>query len=207
MRIGIAAALAASLLLAGCGKGAPEGGVDAKTLVGANADSADWLTYGRTYDEQRFSPLDQVNTGTVKNLGLAWSADLDTARGQEGTPLVIDGTIYVSTAWSKVKAYDAASGKPLWEYDPKVPGETGPKACCDVVNRGLAAWGDKIYVGALDGRLIALDRASGREVWSTQTTGHEQELHDHRRAAGDQGQGDHRQWRGRIRRARLCHRL
>jgi alcohol dehydrogenase (cytochrome c)/quinohemoprotein ethanol dehydrogenase len=166
-------AACAALTLAGCGKAgsdAASGGIDARMLVNANADSADWLTYGRTYDEQRFSPLTQVNADTVKNLGLAWYADLDSARGQEGTPLVIDGKIYISTAWSKVKAYDAATGKTLWEYDPKVPGETGPKACCDVVNRGLAAWGDKIFVGALDGRLIALDRATGKEVWSVKTT-------------------------------------
>jgi len=82
---------------------------------------------------------------------------------------VIDGRIHITTAWSKVKAYDAKSGKLLWEYDPQVPGETGVKACCDVVNRGLAAWGNRLFLGALDGRLIALDRDSGKEVWSTVT--------------------------------------
>src|SRR6516165_8900101 len=93
---------------------AAAGAVDRKALLAAADDRSDWLTYGRTYDEQRFSPLDQVNTGNVKNLGLAWFADLDTARGQEGTPLVIDGTIYTTTAWSEVKAYDAVSGKLRW---------------------------------------------------------------------------------------------
>src|ERR1700739_4672860 len=132
--------------------------VDDKALLGAADNRAEWLTHGRTYDEQRFSPLAQIDTGNVKNLGLAWFADLDTARGQEATPLVIGGTIYITTAWSEVKAYDALSGKLRWEYDPKVPREAGVKLYCDVVNRGLAAWGRRLYLGSLDGRLIALDR-------------------------------------------------
>ena len=85
--------------------------VDGKALTSAAADRSNWLTHGRTYDEQRFSPLGQINTGNVKNLGLAWFADLDTARGQEATPLVIDGTIYITTAWSKVKAYRRSLGQ------------------------------------------------------------------------------------------------
>src|SRR6516225_5956240 len=148
---------------------AAAGAVDRKALLAAADDRSDWLTYGRTYDEQRFSPLDQVNTGNVKNLGLAWFADLDTARGQEATPLVIDGTIYITTAWSKVKAYDAVSGKLRWQYDPKVPGTAAVRACCDVVNRGLAAWGERLFLGTLDGRLIALDRKTGKALWSKPT--------------------------------------
>ena len=68
-----------------------------------------------------------------------------------------------------MKAYDAATGEPLWDFDPEVPGAAGAKACCDVVNRGLAAWGDKLYLGTLDGRLIALDRETGKEAWTTNT--------------------------------------
>src|SRR5438552_16363529 len=113
--------------------------VDGEALSSAADDLTDWLTHGRTYDAQRFSPLEQINTGNVKSLGLAWFADLDTARGQEATPLVIDGTVYITTAWSRVKAYDALTGRQRWEYDPKVPGEAGILTCCDVVNRGLAA--------------------------------------------------------------------
>ncbi len=145
------------------------GAVDAADLLAAAGNNANWLTYGRDYAEQRFSPLAAINRANVGQLGLAWYADMDTARGQEATPLVIDGQLFVTTAWSKVKAYDATTGAPLWEYDPQVPGETGVKACCDVVNRGLAAWGDMLFLGTLDGRLVALDRASGREVWSTVT--------------------------------------
>ena len=163
-------AMAAALALSACsqvGQGGSPVAVDGKTI--AEGTEGDWLSYGRTYDEQRFSPLKDINTQNAAQLGLAWFADLDTARGQEATPLVIDGKIYISTAWSKVKAYDAATGKLLWDYDPQVPGETAVKACCDVVNRGLAAWGDKLFLGTLDGRLIALDRATGKQLWRTVT--------------------------------------
>ncbi|MBL0966554.1 PQQ-dependent dehydrogenase, methanol/ethanol family [Blastomonas sp. UPD001] len=173
MRLKAAFGAALALLVASCsGGGADTQATDTTGIDGARiikADGSEWLSYGRTYDEQRFSPLDQINTGNVGELGLAWYADLDTARGQEATPLVIDGKIYVTTAWSKVKAFDATTGKPLWDYDPKVPGETGVKACCDVVNRGLAAWGNMLFLGTLDGRLIALDRGTGREIWSKVT--------------------------------------
>lgn len=159
---------ASLVALAGCGPRAA-GEVDQARLNAAGKDPANWLTYGRTYDEQRFSPLDKINDGDVGRLGLAWSYDLDTARGQEATPLVVDGVLYVSTAWSKVLAFDAATGKLLWSYDPKVPGGTGVHACCDVVNRGLAFWKGRVFVGALDGRLIALDAKTGQPVWTTDT--------------------------------------
>lgn len=164
-------AAAALFSLAGCKQEPPSselpGAVNAQRIQAANAD--DWLSYGRTYDEQRNSPLTQINQSNVKDLGLAWFADLDTARGQEATPLVIDGKIYITTAWSKAKAYDVLTGKLEWEYDPKVPGERGVAACCDVVNRGFGAWGDKLFMGTLDGRLVALDRKTGKEVWSVVT--------------------------------------
>jgi len=93
--------------------------VDARALLSAADNRDEWLTHGRTYDEQRFSPLEQINTGNVKRLGLAWFADLDTARGQEATPLVIDGTVYITTAWSKVKAYDALTGSSVGNTIPR----------------------------------------------------------------------------------------
>jgi alcohol dehydrogenase (cytochrome c)/quinohemoprotein ethanol dehydrogenase len=167
----IGSAIALALALGGCGNGNGDmpGAVSSKKLLEAGTDTSSWMSYGRTYDEQRFSPADQINTGNVGKLGLAWFADLDTARGQEATPLVIDGKIYITTAWSKVKAYDGVTGKPLWEYDPKVPGQTAVKACCDVVNRGLGAWGDSLFLGTLDGRLISLDRNTGKVNWSVVT--------------------------------------
>jgi quinohemoprotein ethanol dehydrogenase len=144
--------------------------VDATRLEHAASDPANWMSYGRTYDEQRFSPLAQINADNVRELGLAWYADLDTNRGQEATPLVVDGVLYTSTAWSMVKAYDAASGRLIWAFDPKVPREIGPDICCDAVNRGVAVWKGRVYVGTLDGRLIALDAATGTPQWSVQTT-------------------------------------
>jgi quinohemoprotein ethanol dehydrogenase len=147
----------------------PPPAIDSARLVAAGTDQDNWLSHGRTYDEQRFSPLKQITAANVGTLGLAWSLDLDTTRGQEATPLVADGVMYSTSAWSKVQAIDAATGKLLWQYDPKVPGETGPKACCDVVNRGVALWKGRVYVGTLDGRLVALDAKTGKEAWSVVT--------------------------------------
>jgi PQQ-dependent dehydrogenase (methanol/ethanol family) len=143
--------------------------VDAARLANADEEPGQWMSHGRTYSEQRFSPLNQITAANVSRLGLAWYADFDTNRGQEATPIVVDGSIYVSTAWSKVYAFDARTGAQLWKYDPEVPGAAGVKACCDVVNRGVAAWNGKIYVGTIDGRLVALDAATGLEVWDVNT--------------------------------------
>jgi quinohemoprotein ethanol dehydrogenase len=141
--------------------------VDTNRLLAADSDAGDWLTYGRTYDEQRFSPLQQINANNVGQLQLAWHVDLDAVhRAQESTPIIVDGIMYITTAWSKVLALDAASGKQLWIFDPAVPGAAGFKACCDVANRGVAVWNGKVYVGTIDGRLIALDAATGKPVWS-----------------------------------------
>src|SRR5688572_15728952 len=134
----------------------------------AAADGNEWLTYGRDYDEQRFSPLTQISPENVGQLGLAWFADLDTARGQEATPLMHDGVLYVSTAWSKVLAFDAKTGALKWSYDPEVPRETLVAACCDAVNRGVALYGDKVYLATLDGDLVALNQADGTVAWRKQ---------------------------------------
>ncbi|HEY8539202.1 MAG TPA: PQQ-dependent dehydrogenase, methanol/ethanol family [Steroidobacteraceae bacterium] len=144
--------------------------VDAKRLLNAANNNAEWLMYGRTYDEQRFSPLTKINKDNIDQLSLAWYFDFDTNRGQEATPVVVDGTMYVTSAWSKVFALDARTGKEKWRFDPQVPGSKAIDACCDVVNRGVGVWGNKVYVGTLDGRLIALDMETGNVVWSVQTT-------------------------------------
>ena len=180
-----AAALAALAVLAlgACGRdaptsaAAPAGGVtllpaqvDATRLAAADENPGEWMSHGRTWDEQRYSPLDSISDANVSRLGLAWHYDLDAiARGQATTPIVVDGVMYVTSSWSKVFALDAATGKLLWNYDPQVPGEWGVNACCDVQNRGVAVWQGKVFVGTLDGRLIALDAASGTPVWETLT--------------------------------------
>jgi quinohemoprotein ethanol dehydrogenase len=143
--------------------------VDGARIANADSDAGNWLTYGRTYSEQRFSPLKQISDQNIKQLGLAWHFDLDTHRGQEATPLVVDGVMYFTSAWSKVFALNAATGSLLWKYDPKVPPEWAINACCDVVNRGVAVWDGKVYVATLDGRLVALDADTGRPVWETLT--------------------------------------
>ena len=143
--------------------------VDGKRIENADTEPGNWLAHGRTYSEQRFSPLDKINSNNVADLGLAWSYPLNLFRGIEATPLVIDGVMYTTGAWSVVFALNAATGELLWKYDPEVPRKKGVDACCDSVNRGVAAWGDKIYVGTLDGRLAALQAKTGEVVWSTQT--------------------------------------
>jgi quinohemoprotein ethanol dehydrogenase len=145
------------------------GAIDDPRMVNAAKEPQNWMIHGGTYSGQYYSPLAQINENNVRDLGLAWSFDFDTNRAQESEPIVVDGVMYVTTAWSKVYALDAVTGKKLWFYDPKVPGITGPKACCDVVNRGAAVYKGKVYVGTLDGRLIALDARTGALAWSSNT--------------------------------------
>ncbi len=147
----------------------PAGQVDAARLAGADQDSDNWLSLGHGYSEQRFSPLDQINADNAGRLGLGWYADLETMRGQEATPLAVDGVLYLSTAWDIVKAFDGATGRLLWSYDPRVPRNILIRICCDAVNRGVAVWRGKVFIGTLDGRLIALDAATGHQVWSADT--------------------------------------
>ncbi len=182
----IAACTAAAVLLAACGGPDPSpatttstatatdptmrpAAVNTERLLAANDEPGQWMSHGRTYDEQRYSPLTQIDTDNVGELGLTWFGDYSTGRTQQATPIFVDGVLYVTTAWSNVKAFDARTGRQIWRYDAQVPGEWGVRACCDVINRGAAAWNGKIYVGTLDGRLLALDAASGELVWETDT--------------------------------------
>jgi quinohemoprotein ethanol dehydrogenase len=149
--------------------GPPVTDVTGERITNADSEPGNWLSHGRTYSEQRFSPLDKINQDNVAELGLAWFADLPERRGIEATPIVVDGRMYVSSAWSNVYAFDAKTGQQLWAYDAGVPRIKGKDACCDVVNRGVAAWGDKLYVGTIDGRLVALEAATGKVVWEKLT--------------------------------------
>ena len=147
----------------------PGANVDGAKIANADADPGEWLSHGRTYSEQRFSPLDKINTSNVKSLGVAWEYRTYSVRGLEATPIVADGVMYITLSWSKVVALDARSGKELWTYDPKVPGEQGRYACCDVVNRGVALWKGAVFVGTLDGRLVKLDAKTGQVLWTIDT--------------------------------------
>jgi quinohemoprotein ethanol dehydrogenase len=143
--------------------------VDGAFIRANEARTNDWPSHGLDYAETRFSKLEQVNAGNVKDLGLAWSYNLESTRGVEATPLVVDGVMYVSASWSIVHAIDVRSGKKIWTFDPKVPREAAYKGCCDVVNRGVALYEGKVFVASFDGRLIALDAATGKKVWEKDT--------------------------------------
>ncbi len=148
----------------------PVAAVDDARIANADSEPGSWLAHGRTRDEQRYSPLDRLNRENVAELGLAFSYATGTRRGLEATPLMVDGTLYTTGSWSRVYAIDARTGQERWTYDPRVPGAKGRDACCDVVNRGVAVWRGRVYFGTIDGRLIALDAATGELVWETQTT-------------------------------------
>jgi len=140
-----------------------------QALRNATNDSRSWLTYGLNYSENRFSQLKQITAANVQKLSLAWVHELGTERGVEATPLVANGVMYVTGPWSAVYAIDALTGKKLWEYDPIVPTTYGERACCDVVNRGVALYNGKVYVASLDGRLIALNAVNGKKIWEQLT--------------------------------------
>ena len=142
-----------------------DGGADARL---GHPAPGEWPSDGRDYSAQRFSPLTQINASNVSRLGLAWYDDLDTLRGVEATPIYADGVLYNSLPFNVIKAYDAKSGRVLWTYDPKVPREMARYACCEPDSRGLAMWHGLIVIATLDGRLIGLDKTSGKPVWTTQ---------------------------------------
>jgi quinohemoprotein ethanol dehydrogenase len=138
-------------------------------IAAADREPGNWLTVGHDYGDTRFSPLRDINEANIARLRLAWYYDFDTHRGQEATPVAIDGVLYTTSAWSKVQAFRAATGELLWQFDPKVPGAVAVHVCCDVVNRGVAVDRGRVYVGTLDGRLIALDARTGQPAWSVLT--------------------------------------
>jgi PQQ-dependent dehydrogenase (methanol/ethanol family) len=142
-------------------------GVDGREIENGSDD--DWLSYGRTYKEQRYSPLTDINETNAGELGFAWGYETGTVRGMETTPIVADGIMFATGSWSHVYALDAKTGEEIWTYDPEVPGQWGRAACCDVVNRGVAVWDGRVYVGTLDGRLVALDAETGAPIWDINT--------------------------------------
>jgi len=145
------------------------GAVDDARLSRAQEEPGNWLIYGGSWQEQRYSRLSEINRTNVGRLGLAWSFEFDTTRVQESTPLIVDGVMYVTSAWSKVFALNARTGREIWRFDPHVPGPADVPTCCGVPNRGAAVYHGKVYVGTLDGRLIALDAATGKLIWSVMT--------------------------------------
>jgi quinohemoprotein ethanol dehydrogenase len=128
-------------------------------------DTALWGTYGGSYNEQRFSPLTKINDTNIKQLGLAFYADYDANLMNHGSPLYADGVLYVSTSRNFLHAFDAHDGKRLWTYAPvQVPHQN-----LGNVNKGIAMWNGKIYMGTLDGRLVAVDAKTGKLKWEADT--------------------------------------
>jgi alcohol dehydrogenase (cytochrome c)/quinohemoprotein ethanol dehydrogenase len=153
------------------GSGAGEGASRGAAADPAAAITDQWAAHGGDHNEQRHSPLTQINDTNVQQLGLAWHADVPEPGGYQTTPLVVDGKIIITTPWSKAYAFDARTGKQLWRYDPQVRREIAATSlCCNNTNRGVAYWNGKVIWGTLDGRLVAVDINDGKKVWEAQTT-------------------------------------
>jgi quinohemoprotein ethanol dehydrogenase len=145
------------------------GALDAARLAGAANEPDQWFTSGRDASGAYYSPLADINADNVSRLGFAWEYHLGSHRGLEATPIVIDGVMYAVGNFGHVYVLDAATGRELWTYDPQVDGQWGRYACCDAINRGVAVWNGRVYVGALDGYLHALDAATGKRLWKVDT--------------------------------------
>jgi quinohemoprotein ethanol dehydrogenase len=167
MRAGVFALVTTAL---GCGTAPPKpGDVTMQRLAAADSTPQNWYTLGRDARQDYFSPLKSIDTSNVKRLGFAWAYNLGTTRGQEATPIVVDGVMYTSGYIGYAYAVDAATGKELWRFDPRVPPQSMRNPCCDAINRGVAVWEGRVYVASVDGRLHALDAAKGKEFWSADT--------------------------------------
>jgi quinohemoprotein ethanol dehydrogenase len=155
---------------------AAPGAVDAARLQAADSEPQNWYTGGRDKDGTYYSPLATINASNVKDLGFAWQYGLGSPlRGQEATPVVVDGILYTSGTWGYVYAVNAATGREVWRYDPKSDFFAARNPCCDLVNRGVAVWKGKVYVASGDGRLHAIDAATGKKIWEADTiTDHKQ---------------------------------
>ena len=143
--------------------------IDDERIINAESEPGNWIAHGRTYEEQRFSPLLKINKDSVSDLGLAWYKDMGTNRALEATPIVVDGIMFFTSTWSRVYAVEAKTGKTIWKFDPEVPGEWARKACCDIVNRGVAVYEGKVFFASLDGRLFSLNAETGEKIWEVDT--------------------------------------
>ena len=158
--------IAASL---GCRGASKPGDVNADRVARADETPGNWYTLGRDNSQGYFSPLRTIDSSNISRLGYAWSYDLGTVRGQEATPIVVDGVMYTAGYVGLVYALDAATGKELWRFDPQVPPKSMREPCCDLLNRGVAVWEGRVYVASVDGKLHALDAATGKEIWAADT--------------------------------------
>jgi quinohemoprotein ethanol dehydrogenase len=147
----------------------PAGRIDAQRLGALDGEPGQWFTTGRDGGKTHYSPLDGINAQNVERLGHAWSFETGTNRGMEATPVIVDGVLFASGVAGRVYALDAASGALRWRFEPRLDLRNARDACCDLVNRGVAVWRGKVYVGSFDGHLHALDARDGRVLWSVDT--------------------------------------
>jgi len=166
--VGLAVAAAAAWSGSACAADHPAGDVT-EARVTAETPGDNWLVKGGSFAQQQFSPLKEINDKNVAHLGVAWITEMDDPMGLAAEPIVVDGVIYVSAPRSIVRAVDAANGKILWTFDPHVRLDFSMgNSSVARVNRGVAVWKGKVYVGTADGRLVAIDAAKGTQLWSSQ---------------------------------------
>ncbi len=134
-------------------------------LMNADKDSQNWLHYGKDYQMTRYSALSQVNRDNVKSLKPAWNLSFGILEGQDSQAVAVNGTLYVTTSFNRVMAVNGETGDILWKYERELPGDVFPKLCCDVVNRGVAVYKNKVYLATLDAHVVALDNQTGDVVW------------------------------------------
>jgi len=139
--------------------------VSDEILLNADKDPNNWLLYGRDYHSTRFSPLDQINKGNVRNLVPKYIVSFGVVEGQDSQANAINGMIYVTTSFNRVLAVDGRNGRIVWKYERELPGDVYPHLCCDVVNRGVALYRDKVYLATLDAHVVALNSMTGEVIW------------------------------------------
>ena len=163
--VALALTASANIGAATSGSRAPIANVnDARVLADKSGDN--WLVKGGSFSQQQFSPLQDINSGNVSRLGLTWTVDLDDPMGLTAEPIAVDGVVYVSAPRSVVYAIDASTGTTLWKFDPHVRLDASiDNSSSARVNRGVAVWAGKVYVGTGDGRLISIDAEKGTQIW------------------------------------------
>ena len=134
-------------------------------LINADKDANNWLHYGKDYQGTRFSQLEQINTSNIKNLVPKWNLSFGVVGAQDSQTTVVNGRLYVTSSGNKVFSVDGATGKILWKYERSLPGDLGPKLCCEDVNRGVAVYQDKVYMATLDSHIVALNNTTGKVEW------------------------------------------
>jgi len=134
-------------------------------LLNADKDSQNWLLYGKDYQSTRYSVLKQINKDNVKKLRPVWNQSFGVLEGQDSEAVVVNGTMYVTSSFNRVFSIDVATGRVNWKYERELPGDVFPKLCCDVVNRGVAVYKNKVYLASLDAHIVALDNQTGKVVW------------------------------------------